>query len=190
MLTPIWKSLTEPLSGDFVTKNDATWVDFGYVLKAHGVIGDVRIISLADIPLPPDLKEFRLVPRSGPPRTLSPTRLRPVHGAYLVAFEEVSGRDAARELKGAMVQIRRSVLPLLGEGEYYLFELKGAKVVGEDGASVGKVVDIFDNAGQVLLGLDYEGKERLLPLVDSWLRGYFRSSHELKVVTPPGLWES
>ena len=189
-LTPISKSSTEsPLGDDVVVESDAAWIDYGYVLKAHGVFGDLRVVSHADIPLPPSIEEMRLVPRRGPPRVVTLSRLRPVHGAYLVTFEEVSGREVARALKGATVQLHRSVLPALEGDEYYLFELKGARVVNEEGALLGEVSEILDNSGQVLLKLDYEGAERLLPLVDAWGRGYTRDSHQLMVAVPQGLWE-
>jgi 16S rRNA processing protein RimM len=172
-----------------VSLNDAAWVEFGYVLKAHGVLGDIRLIPTSDFPLPSCVEQLRVVPRSGAARVLALAGVRSVHGAYLLRFAEVKGRDAAETLKGASVQLHRDLLPPLAEGEYFLFELRGASVVDEKRGVVGEVEDLLDNGGQVLLKLDHGGEERLLPCVEEWMRGYDRQTRRLAVSLPDGLWE-
>lgn len=169
--------------------NDAAWVEFGYVLKAHGVHGDLRLIPTSEFSLPSSIEQLRVVPRSGAARILALAGVRPVHGAYLIRFAEVQGRDAAETLKGASVQLHRDVLPALAEGEYFLFELRGASVVDEKLGVIGEVEDLLDNGGQVLLKLDHGGEERLLPCVEEWMRGYDRENRRLAVSVPDGLWE-
>ncbi len=169
--------------------NDAAWIEFGYVLKAHGVLGDIRVIPTTDFSLPSSVEQLRVVPRAGSAEVLALAGVRPVHGAYLIRFTEVKGREAAESLKGASVQLHRDLLPALADGEYFLFELRGASVVDEKLGVIGEVDDLLDNGGQVLLKLDHGGEERLLPCVEEWMRGYDRETRRLAVSIPDGLWE-
>ncbi len=66
---------------------------------------------------------------------------RPAAKAWLVKFAGVDDRDAAQALVGAVVSVDRGVLGGLEDGEFYLADLIGARVVAPDG-EVGEVVEI------------------------------------------------
>jgi 16S rRNA processing protein RimM len=61
--------------------------------------------------------------------------------AVLLRFEGVSDRDAAEALRGSGVCVARDALPPPEEGEYYLCDLVGARVVGPEGP-IGEVVEV------------------------------------------------
>lgn len=66
--------------------------------------------------------------------------------------------------RGTLLSVPRSELPVLPEGEYYVFELVGLDVVEEGGRPVGRVRDVLDGVANDNLELE-DG--RLLPLVDA-----------------------
>ena len=57
------------------------------------------------------------------------------------------------------------------------------------GAPLGVVEKLFDNAGQVLLGISHQGQERLLPAVPETIVSFERPTKQLVVIVPEGLWE-
>jgi len=94
------------------------------------------------------------------------------HGKGVIA--QLSGcqdRDAAAELIGTEIAIKRSQLPTAAPGEYYWSDLKGLTVVNLQGIELGKVVSLMETgANDVLIvhGAAEKGKakrERLIPYV-------------------------
>lgn len=165
------------------------WIQFGYVLKAHGVRGEIRVVSQSDFPFPNQVKILRLIPKNGIATNYTVKSIRAVHQAYLMTFKGISGRNEAEALKGATVHIPQSSLPKLEAGEYYLFELIGMVVQSPDGEEYGEVVAIMDNAGQPLLRIMHGDKERLLPGVREIIVSFDRETKRLVVQVPEGLWE-
>jgi 16S rRNA processing protein RimM len=70
-------------------------------------------------------------------------------------------RDVER---GAALEVPRSELEPLGEGEYYAFELVGLEVEDEDGTSLGRVAEVQPGVANDVLELD---SGHALPLVDA-----------------------
>ena len=87
-------------------------------------------------------------------------------GKGLVAtLPDVKDRNAAAELIGAEIWVRRSALPKAKRGEYYWVDLEGADVVTTEGMPLGKVSHLFaTGANDVLVVRDGE-RERMIPFV-------------------------
>jgi 16S rRNA processing protein RimM len=125
----------------------------GQVGTAHGVRGWLLVRSFAD---PPDslldYEEWQLRSAGGATRTLKLLEGGP-HGDRLrVRLEGITDRDAALGLSGWWVQIARSDLPPLEEGEHYRDDLIGFEVVNSEGVRLGRV-DYFADlpAGSVMV---------------------------------------
>lgn len=118
------------------------------------------------------------------PYSLQQCRL---HGNELVArLKEVADRTEAEALKGALFGIPRAELPEPEEGAYYWGDLIGMRVTGTDGVSLGTVDRLLETgANDVLVVVDDEGKERLLPFVDAVIRRVDRSSGEIEALWGP-----
>jgi 16S rRNA processing protein RimM len=90
--------------------------------------------------------------------------IRDSEKAAVARFEGVADRSAAEALRGSLVEVDRSALPALEEGEYYHADLIGASAVTRDGKSVGTVVAIENyGAGDLLEIEDESGKRSLIP---------------------------
>lgn len=69
----------------------------------------------------------------------------------LLGLDGVDDRDAAAALRGAELCVPRAALPPLEDGEYYLIDLIGMRVVLADGSEVGTVEQAIEYpASQVL----------------------------------------
>lgn len=151
--------------------SEARRIAIGFVRRAHGVRGEVRIEPYneeSDLLL--DLDELVLRRADGTERTMTIVSCRPAHGAFLVTFEGISDKNAADALRGWQVMISRDALPTPGPGEFYHVDLVGLAVHGPDGEHVGDVVRVDPTPGQDLLVVVGPKGERLVPLVDVAVR--------------------
>ena len=75
---------------------------------------------------------------------------------------------------------RENALPLL-EGGYYLCDVIGAKVVEEDGTSVGEITDVIETGANNVFVIETEsGKEVLFPVIPECIK---KVDTEEKLVT-------
>jgi 16S rRNA processing protein RimM len=117
-------------------------VEIGRLTRPHGVRGEVRVhLHFAGSETLEHVDSVTLVRGGvtlGERRVLSARR---ADKAALLRLEGVADRDAAETLRGAGVCVPRAALPPLDDGEYYLSDLVGARVVAP-GGPVGEVVEV------------------------------------------------
>ncbi len=109
--------------------------------RPHGIAGAVKVaLHWAESRALARGVRVHLVLASGE-RELEIQALQGAGKQLIVTFAGVDTRNAAEELQGARLTIERALLPPLGEGEYYLVDLIGARVVGPDGP-LGEVLEV------------------------------------------------
>ena len=119
-----------------------TLVEIGRVTRPHGVRGEVRVqLHWAGSDTLEHVEEVTLVREGRPDTRRKILAARPADKAVLLRFEGVNDRDAAEILRGSGVCVPREALPAPEDGEYYLCDLLGAKVVGPDGP-IGEVTEV------------------------------------------------
>jgi 16S rRNA processing protein RimM len=130
------------------------------VAGAHGVKGELRLKLFSDSI--DSLSRHQTLYVGGAQR-----RLLSINdsGKMAVArFEGVDDRSTAEALRGALVEVDRSALPPLEEGEYYHADLIGLEAVDRDGNSVGTVAAVENyGAGDLLEIALPDGKTSLIP---------------------------
>lgn len=116
----------------------------------------------------------------------------PHKGRLILKFEGIDSISAAEELRGRRVQIRRDQLRPLEEGEYYLEDLIGCRVV-EDGTgrSLGIVSAVLEPGGPMLLEVrnDESKTEILIPLHREFCVVIDTDQKLIRVRMPEGLEE-
>lgn len=130
------------------------------VAGAHGVKGEVRLKLFSDSV--ESLSRHQTVYVGGAKRRLLSVWYS---GKMAVArLEGVSDRGAAEALRGSLVEVDRSALPPLEEGEYYHADLIGLLAIDREGQSVGAVVAVDNYGAGDLLDIEtVEGKRSLIP---------------------------
>ena len=98
------------------------------VAGAHGVKGEVRLKLFTDSAA--GLAPYEKVYVGGTERRL--LNVRDGGKAAIARFEGVADRSAAEALRGSLVEVDRSALPPLEEGEYYHSDLVGLDCVDRD----------------------------------------------------------
>ena len=130
------------------------------VAGAHGIKGEVRLKLFSAGS--ESLAHYSKLYVGGATRRLLAVRDA---GKFAVArFEGVADRTGAEALRGSLVEIDRSDLPPLEEGEYYHADLIGLPCVDRDGHALGSVVAVENfGAGDLLEVEDDSGRRSLIP---------------------------
>lgn len=130
------------------------------VAGAHGVKGEVRLKLFSDSAK--NLSAHQKLYVGGAERRLLSVR---DSGKTAVAqFEGVSDRSAAEALRGSLVEVDRSALPPLNDGEYYHADLIGLPCVDNQGQDRGRVVAVENYGAGDLLEIEaQDGKRSLIP---------------------------
>jgi len=148
----------------------ADWVVLGKVVGLYGVQGWIKIESYTR---PRDkiftYGNWQIGTEEGwTQRSITSGRAQ---GQGLVAkLQEISDRDDARALIGAIIAVPRSQLPPTTEGEIYWADLEGCAVVNRVGIELGKVSHLLETGANdvlVVKQIDDAGIERLIPYIDN-----------------------
>jgi 16S rRNA processing protein RimM len=129
------------------------------VAGAHGVKGEIRLKLFSDGV--DSLSRHERLFVGGVERRLLSVRdaKNPV-----ARFEGIENRSAAEVLRGSLIEVDRSALPPLEEGEYYYADLIGLPAVDREGKPIGTVAAVENYGTGDLLEIEQEdGKRPLIP---------------------------
>jgi 16S rRNA processing protein RimM len=127
------------------------------IAGAHGVKGEVRLKLFSDSV--ESLSNYKKLYVGDAERRLLSIR----EGKMPVArFEGVADRSAAEALRGSLVEIDRSALPPLEDGEYYHADIIGLPCEDRDGNAIGTVVGVENYGAGDLLEVELDGGKRSL----------------------------
>ena len=130
------------------------------VVGAHGVKGEVRLKLFTDSAASLARHDHLFV--GGIDRELE--SVRDGSNGAVARFSGVADRTAAESLRGSLVEVERSALPPLEEGEYYHSDLLGIACVDGEGMDVGKVAGVENfGAGDLLEVEMADGRRALIP---------------------------
>ena len=140
-------------------------VTIGKVARVHGLCGEVKVMSLSDVPGRFEtLERVLAADRHGALRELAVRASRPAADDYLLAFEGITTPEAAASLVGCWLQIEAEPSALLPDGRYFERDLLRMAVQTEDGALVGELTEILPTgANAVFVVRGAAGKEHLIP---------------------------
>jgi 16S rRNA processing protein RimM len=139
------------------------WIPVGRVTRTHGLKGELKFY-------PAD--EDDLVVQSDQQIRLGETtlKIKSVRGAkspFIVKFDGVDSIEAAQSLSGQDILVAREDFESLPEGEYYRFEIEGLKAFDDTGKYYGIVEDIIATGSNDIYVVRGDGKEWLVPMIDS-----------------------
>lgn len=130
------------------------------VAGAHGVKGELRLKLFTDSI--DNLARHESVYVGSAEHRLESVRAGP--SGAVVRLSGVSDRSGAEALRGSLVEVDRSALPPLEEGEYYHADLIGLPCFDGDGNALGRVAGVENyGAGDLLEVETSDGKRSLIP---------------------------
>lgn len=128
------------------------------VAGAHGIKGEVRLKLFSDSV--ESLSRHEKLHIGGAERRL--LGIRSSGQTAVARFDGIVDRSAAESLRGSLVEIDRSALPPLEEGEYYYADLIGLPCEDRDGTPIGTVVSVENYGAGDLLDIEDQQCKRSL----------------------------
>lgn len=168
--------------------NKADCFNLGYVAKLHGFKGEVSLFF--DVTNPNDYASLDAVfiDLNG---LLTPFFVENIKlnnkGFARVKFEGVNSENEAKVLLRKELFLPLSILPSLGDKNFYDHEIVGFEVVDELEGNCGVVKEVLDYKVNPLIQLTFNDKEILLPLIDGLVQKVDRKNKKLYVSAPQGL---
>ena len=162
-------------------------VAVGYILRAHGVQGNVLVKPLTDNPNRfEEIDEImiekagRIEPYRVGDRTASPK-------GWILKFDGIDTRDDAEQLKGAYLLIRTEELPELEEGSYYDFDLVGIEVFTVSGEKLGRIIEIEKHPANDVYVVEGDAGKLMLPATREVVRKVDMDNKRMEVKLLDGL---
>ena len=127
-------------------------------------------------------------PKTGASRALGVVASRPFKGGLLVTLDAVSDRTEAERWNGRHLLVPLEELSEPAEGELFLHELGGMRVLDEDGADIGDVRAWYPVPQGVLLDVRTSRGDVTLPFNEWFVRHVDRAGRTLTVAIPDELY--
>ena len=159
----------------------------GYVIKKHGLQGEVNIFLDVDFPEEYSTLESVLIELDQKLVPFFIERIDIRGQKAIVKLEEVNDADAADELKSARLYLPLDTLPELEEGQFYFHQVIGYEVIDRKVGSIGPVKSIYDLPNQDLLGVIHRDQEVLVPVNDDIIKKVDHDKKVIEVELPDGL---
>ena len=139
------------------------WIPVGRVTRTHGLKGELKFF-------PTDKDDLAIQSDQQILLGEAKFKIKSVRGAkspFIIKFEGVDSIEAAQSLAGQEVQVAREDFESLPKGEYYRFEIEGLKAFDDTGKYYGVIEEIIATGSiDVYVGRG-DGKEWLVPMIDS-----------------------
>lgn len=160
----------------------------GYVVKPHGLKGEVQIFLDVDSPQEYNELESVFVLRG---QQLVPFFIESIAvrgDKAIVAFEDVETVEEAKGLKSAALYLPLDSLPELDDESFYYHDLVNYSLVDKEQQVIGKISAVLDTGAQELLEVKHDsGKEILVPLSDELIIKVDKQNQVLVMEIPEGL---
>jgi len=152
-----------------VNSSEPEFLIVGRIIRPHGVRGELAMKILTQFPEHLAILETLYVGPRHTPRGV--VRLRRTPAGMIILLEGITNRDQAEKLRSAMVHIHIDDAIPLGDGEVYLYQIQGIRVVSDTGEELGKLTGLIETgANDVYIVTNEQGNELLLPAIPDVIR--------------------
>ena len=161
------------------------WISVGRVTRTHGLKGELKFF-------PADRDEIVIKPGQRIQFQENQSKVESVRGVkspFIVKFDGINSIEAAKNLAGQEVLVAREDFEILPEGEYYRFEIEGLKAYDNTGRYYGVVEEVIATGSNDVYVVRDEGKEWLIPMIDSVVKAIDLGKGKLIFHCVEGLFE-
>ncbi len=164
------------------TSISADHVVVGVIVGVWGLRGDVKVEVYSDYP--DRFAQGNDVYIDGDRFTI--IRVRDHKAGYVIGFDSMMGRSAAEALRGKVLTIPSSELPVLDEGTFYYFDIIDMPVRTTNGDELGTVQEILSTNGSDIYVIRGASKEVLIPAVPEYVLDVDTEQGVMTVSLPDG----
>jgi 16S rRNA processing protein RimM len=104
-----------------------------------------------------------------------------------VSVEGVKSEKQADTMIGKSVYLPLDQLPKLADDQFYYHDIIGYKVIDSIQGQIGTITGVNDTSSQVLLEVEYDDRQILIPLVDELIQQLDKQQKQLYLSIPEGL---
>lgn len=159
--------------------NNPTLIHIATITGAHGIRGEVKIRSAAD------LFSYKTITDESGKRAFTLTKRGTTKEGFIASLAGVENRNEAELLKGAKLYAPASSMPKKKDTEWYYGELKGLEAWLENGEYYGRVIGVYNfGAGDIIEIEREDQKTEMLPLIEPFV-GDIHEKQGYLIVTPP-----
>lgn len=138
----------------------------GVIANTHGVRGEVKVYPTTE-----DIKRFdylkEAVIDTGKEKiNVNVTGVKYFKNMVILKFEQYDNMDQVIPLKGMDLLVTRENAIPLAEGEHYIVDMIGCKIITDEGNTLGELTDVMQTgANDVYVVKTTDGKEVMLPAI-------------------------
>lgn len=160
----------------------------GVIAGTHGLRGEVKVFPTTDEPARFLDLEKVILDTGREERTLKIRSVKFFKKFVILGFEGMDRIEDVEKLKGSELMIGREDAIPLEEGEYFIPDLIGLKVVTDDGRELGVIKDVIETgANNVYDVQDDNGKRILIPAIPQCILDVRLEEGDMTVHLLPGL---
>ena len=159
------------------------------IVRSHGRRGEVKALLLTDQPdqLTSLARCYVWDRRNDARRQYRIEQCRLRGNAVILALEGVGSIEQAETLVGQLLSVPEEALSPLPQGRFYASQLRGSRVVTEEGLEVGELVGLEEAPGHDLWVVRDGAREHLIPAVAEIVRRVDLSARRITIRPPEGL---
>ena len=163
--------------------------ELGYVIKSHGVRGEVGIMLDVDIPEEYEELESVLIETKNElvPHFIEEISIR--GNKAIVKFEEFEKIEDVQPILGCKLFLPLDVLPQLKDDQFYYHEIVDFQIIDKQLGSLGKVDNVYTMPTHDMISMMYQEKEVLIPILPEIVLSADKEEKIIHVDLPNGLLE-
>ena len=172
---------------------DKDYLRIGKVREAHSLKGALKIVNFSDLieRFQPNSKIFIFTDSCYKPYTIE--KVNPLKDKMLIVkFVEITDRNSAEALRGCELFITTAMAEssrqLLAKDDFYYYDLMECEVF-HNNVLIGKVTDIMNAGGDILIIENSDKKKIMIPFVKDIVDTANIKNKRLDVNPPEGLLE-
>ena len=139
------------------------WIPVGRLTRTHGLKGELKFYPF---------EQNGIMVQNGQRVCLGEMQLkiesvRGIKSPFILKLDGINSIEDTKSLVGQELKVARKDFEALPEGEFYRFEIEGLKVFDDTGKYYGVVEEIVETGSNDVYVVRGEGKEWLIPMIDS-----------------------
>ncbi len=139
----------------------------GKILTTFGILGEVKVAPLTDIPERfHDLSSCLVGKKGVSPVRFMIEKVRYHRSVILIKFKGYDDIENAKPLRGSFLYVTEDELVVLPKDKYYVHQLIGLTVLTINGDIIGKISDILKTGANDVYVVTGETGEVLIPVIE------------------------
>ena len=163
-------------------------IRIGYVTRAHGVGGAIRIkLENRDSVILRSLERLTFV-LGGEQTEYSVSSSQPAsRGTFKVTLQGIASAADAAAMRGAIVMVEPTALPPTTGREFYYFQALGCEVITSAGLALGTIEEVFSTGANDVWVVRDRSAEHLLPVIEDVVKDIDWVGRRVIIEAVPGL---